>query len=233
MVCKRGGAAGSAPQDACRSEAHEAISMINPVVRKYLWKGGLIAAAGAIVVMLICAFRYDKPDWLDAESKALALLAAGGFFVYKVISGYQKIDLKLSLRCERTSMSETTDLIIVFASLTKGDRGSLHMHDMQARFTWSPEHTVIVPFVGFDRLSFNTGQSGVDKGRKRLDWGRNNSSSPFIALPPGDSVQFACSSEIPKETIGTIEVAVLGVMRGSAAVAQWRSSYISAPLCDK
>jgi hypothetical protein len=199
-------------------------------IRKCLEIGVLIAVTLAIAVMLVCAFGKDKPDWLDAESKALALLAAGAFFLYKVASGYQKIDLKLSLRCERTSINEITDIIVIFADLTKGDRGSLRIHDIQARFTWSLEDAVIRPFVGFDRLSFNTVRSGTDTGRKRLDWARANLKSPFIALPPGDCVQFACSSEIPKAAVGTIEVAVLGVMRGSAQVAQWRASYISVPL---
>jgi hypothetical protein len=159
--------------------------MMGSAVRKYLCIGILIVATVAIGAMLVCAFQQNKPDWLDAEAKAFALLAAGGFFFYKVISGYQKIDLKLSLRCERSSVNESTDLIIIFASLAKGDRGSLRIHDMQARFTWTPGHTAILPFIGFDRLSFNTVQSGVDKGRKRLDWVRTNSKSPFIALPPG------------------------------------------------
>jgi hypothetical protein len=206
---------------------------MSPASRKYTWIAVLIAAAVATVAMLASAFKHDKPDWLDAETKALALLAAGGFFVYKVISGYQKVDLKLSLRCERSAVSESADLIVVFASLSKGDRGSLRIHDMQARFTWAPDSSVTLPFVGFDRLSFNTTEKDGGKSRKRLDWSRANAQSPFIALPPGDSVQFACSLEIPKKTIGTIEVAVLGVMRGSATVAQWRSSYISAPVSTR
>jgi hypothetical protein len=154
---------------------------MRPAVQKFLWFGFLMAVAVAIAVMLIGAFRQAKPDWLDAETKALALLAAGAFFAYKIFSGYQTIDLKLSLRCERSTVSETTDLLVVFASLCKGDRGSLRIHDMQARFKWSPAKTAVHPFIGFDRLSFNTVGSGADAGRKRLDWTRSSSKSAFIA----------------------------------------------------
>jgi hypothetical protein len=197
--------------------------------RKLVDGSALVAVVLATGAALVWAFEHDSPDWLDAITKAFALLATGAFFVYKVVAGYQKIDLRLSLRCERSAIDSNTDLLVVFASLEKGDRGSMRIHDMQARFTWPDTTPNVVPFVGFERLSCNTKNTGPDTGRKLLEWSRPNSHSPFISLPPGDAVQFACASKIPRLAVGTIEVAVLGVMRGSAAVAQWRSSYVSAP----
>jgi hypothetical protein len=92
-----------------------------PAVQKYVFMDVLMVAAVAIVSMLVCAIRQGHPDWLDAEAKALVLLVASVFFLYTFIGGHQRVDLELSLRCERTSVNETTDLVIVFANLGRAN----------------------------------------------------------------------------------------------------------------
>jgi hypothetical protein len=167
------------------------------------------------------------PAWLDAVAKSVALFAAASFFFYKLYTGYHVINLALSVRCERTPLDGDRDLVVVFATLTKGDRGSLALHDLQARFTTSGG-SQLVPFAGFERSSYRTDPLPIGD-RKVLNWSLRSENSPFIRIAPGDAVEVACSATIAKSEVCIIEVAVLGPKLNSSAIGQWKASYVSAP----
>ena len=194
-----------------------------------------IACVAGLVMMvsLVCliawAFTKDKPDWLDAVVKALAALAAAAFFLWKLIAGYQKLNLKLTLRFERSSLldNEDEDVLVITASLCKGERGSVRLHDMQARVTCEGRPPKPLSFVGFERLSYYT--DALDGVRKKIYWNQESGSAQFLSLPPGDSMDFACCIKVPRNAIATVEVAVLAVASGSSVVAQWRASGVSPP----
>ena len=61
-------------------------------------------------------------------------VCAGLFFLYKWQSGYLRPNLSISLQCERKpAVDATKHDLIVRADLSKGDLGSILIHDAQAK----------------------------------------------------------------------------------------------------
>ena len=93
-------------------------------------------------------------------SECIAYLSGGSFLIYKVLSGYFITDLSLKLQCERLT-SETGDSIAVTATLKKGDKGTIRIHDVRVRLTTVDGQIMSEKsMIGVQRLSFNTDPSG-------------------------------------------------------------------------
>ena len=113
------------------------------------------------------------------------------------------------------------------AKVTKGDRGSLEVHDAQARFTFR-DQVRTTAFAGFERSSFTT-ESLPDTKRHVIDWSKRSKDSPFLRLTPGESSSFSCHVEVPKKETCFVEVAVLGKKPCGEKVGQWKATYVSIP----
>jgi hypothetical protein len=166
-------------------------------------------------------------ETVKAIVESIAFGCAGGFFIWKIYSGYQVVNLSLGLKCQRTARNADTDFLVVSATLTKGERGSLEVHDAQARFTIG-DQVQTVPFVSFERSSYTTELLPAGK-RHVIDWSKRSKSSPFLRLTPGESSCFSCHVELPKQQMCFIEVAVLGKQAGRDWVGQWKATYVSVP----
>lgn len=157
-----------------------------------------------------------------------AFVSAGLFFSYKFLGGYFTTNLSISLSCLRQPSKNTgKDYLIVEAKLSKGENGTVSLHDAQVKVDWENSE-LINPLLGINRKSYISSKLGkIDK--KSINLHQRSVSSPFINLSPGEETSFACYFEIPQEAVCTIELTILGKMK-RYAIGQWKASAISAPL---
>jgi hypothetical protein len=158
-----------------------------------------------------------------------ALLGAALFFGYKALTGYLRINLSLSIECQRQkNQTKGTDTLAIVVHLKKGENGSLTLHDAQARIKYG-EQIDLRSFGGLERSSANTMNFGEGQ-RKTLDWSSLDNSSPLLKLIPGEEVQLSIIHEVPTDAVCLIEVAVLGERTNSPSLGQWKASNVSLPL---
>lgn len=167
------------------------------------------------------------PENVKAIAETAALCSAAIYFIYKAVYGYLYVEMSLSLAVERAHKDDYTDWVIVMAKIKKGCRGSVRIHDAQARITYGSA-TQCVQFVGFHRLSYTTELMGKTK-RKKINWTQMSRSAPLLRLPPNEETEFSCYAEVPHDAICTIEAAILGQERSWFGIGQWRASHISEP----
>jgi len=182
-------------------------------------------------------------------AEILALLAAALYFFYRLISGYFKINLSLSVIPSRQRSPENgKDYLVVLVKLKKGDRGSLTIHDARVNITCEDGEQIgekkekePIELIGAVRSSYNETtfivrkkEEGkwVDKAVKRkvITFERRSADAPFINLTPGERTIFSCTSKVLSDKVCQIEVAVLGYKRLSWVMGQWKASVVSLPL---
>ena len=181
------------------------------------------------------AFVKDLAETIKAFVEIIAILLGGGvLWYYKWKAGYEVINLSLDLQCNRTPKDADTDLLVLFLTLNKGDRATLDVHDVQARFTIG-DQVKVIPFIGFERSTYDTEQlpaSGHPATKRRvIVWTKRAETSPFLRLTPGESTRV--SLQYPGKLLKTetcfIEVAVLGIQASGKKGGQWKATYVSVP----
>ena len=166
------------------------------------------------------------------DTKNLAEVFAFGsaaiFFLYKAITGYLITNLSISLSSSRhTAIDENTDWLTIVAKLTKGDRGSLDLHDAKVRVRWQ-EGEITERLIGYTRQGYkNEPVGGIT--RTIVDFDSVHQLKPFLRLSPGEETSFSCYVEIPSDQVCTIELTVIGKMRRDRQSGQWKASTISIP----
>lgn len=179
----------------------------------------------AWLLLVGISLLIDTRDLLEV----FALFAATLFFFYRFITGYFITNLSLSVTSFRQgSHSGGKDFLVVVAKLSKGERGSLSIHDAQVEVSWNGGK-MQKPLIGIDRRSFTTDRSGSTE-RKVIDFGRGSKKAPFLRLTPGEETHFSCYLEVPSESVCSVDVIVLGQNPASSLVGQWRASTISMPM---
>lgn len=185
----------------------------------------------------------DGFDALKNLFQALAFGAAGAFFLYKWTSGFLVTNLSLSIECDRKPRADKThDDLSVLAKVSKGDRGSIILHDAQARI--SHGNPPYVSFADTVRLSFEPAADSrfATEERKVIKWDEISRESPLIRLTPGEEAEMSCHCIVLSQTTCKVEVVVLGFHSNAWAFriptgkqgffAQWRGSRISLPCSD-
>jgi hypothetical protein len=159
--------------------------------------------------------------------EAVAWLCAGGFFLYKAFTGYFIANMSVGLKCARQAIpGSDRDVLRIALQLTKGPSGTVSLHDARAKVSWAGETPVFLEFVGVDRRSFRTDETG----RKMLDWAKRSEGNPFTNLSPGEATQFVCHCVVPSGEVCTVDAAVLGKVVWSHYTSQWRASEVAFPL---
>lgn len=158
-------------------------------------------------------------------AEVIAYGSAGAFLIYKTLSGYFITDLSLKIRCERFASADADNLSVT-ASLKKGEKGTIRIHDARVRLTNATAGTVLdeKTMIGTDRLSFNT-----DASERITATFHRDSKTPWLSLPPGDETQFAAHFDVPYGTPCLVEVVILGKKLWGGKAAQWRASAVSFP----
>lgn len=177
-------------------------------------------------------------------AEVFALLAAGGYFSYRWFTGYFVTNLSLSVSCRRGSGDPDHEILAVSIALSKGDRGSIILHDASVRISWGREleFAKVRRLIGVDRRSFGRQRPGDYRSRrdqeivnrrrhewKRIAWNRLSRTVPQLNLTPGEQTSFSCLVEVPAGMACLVEVAVLGQNPHWQRLGQWRSSIISLP----
>jgi hypothetical protein len=157
-------------------------------------------------------------------AECIAYGSAGSFLIYKVLSGYFITDLSLKISCERFTSADTESLSVT-ASLKKGEKGTIRIHDARVRLTDAVgaalhEKTMI----GIHRLSFNT-----EASNRLIATFHRDSRTAWLSLPPGDETQFAAHFDVPPGTTCLVEVVILGKKLWGVKAAQWRASAVCFP----
>ena len=165
-------------------------------------------------------------EGVKAWAEAFGFAAAGGFFIYKMFSGYLIANLNLSVNCERKASSKAdVDLLVVTALVKKGDRGAVTLHDAEARIsTPAPNEAALKKLSSITRLSFKRSDTKFEIEEKQ------SKTSPLLNLSPGEETMFSTVFEVISREPCTIEVTILGGWRWQAGTAyQWRASQVSLP----
>ena len=160
-------------------------------------------------------------------AETLAIASAAIFFAYKAISGYLYVDMSLALSSGRSRLTDAEDVLVITLRLKKGGRGSVRIHDVQARVSCGPTHQILT-FVGFHRLSYTT-EPVTSIERKVINWRKLSENQPLLRLPPDEETEFSCWCRVPTSAICNVEVAVLGRERSWFGIGQWKASLVSTP----
>lgn len=148
--------------------------------------------------------------WKDI-AQSVALLAAAGFFFWRLVSGYLVTNLSIGPRLSRTPKSETHDHLVVDVVLTKGDRESALLRKFNIKVS-SVEHP-LGSTKPIDRI-FGDAQT---PGR----------------IAPGELTQFAEAFIIPRDSVCHVSVSIEGQSGFLPSwlwfTAYWSASVISVP----
>lgn len=160
-------------------------------------------------------------------AEIVALMCTGVFFAYKAYTGYLRLDLSLAIECQRQQRVDGDgDHLVVCVRLHKGPNGSITLHDVQSRISYESTQECL-SFVGIERS--DTTPDPVGK-RRTIDWLRNNSSSPFLKLVPGEETQLSVGCTVPSGAVCLVEVGVLGIRTNlPGPFGQWKASSVSLP----
>jgi hypothetical protein len=192
---------------------------------------------------LIFEISIDK--WLDVALKMAALVAAGGYFLYRVWAGYMTVNLAVNLSVERAKKGSGQEQHFVVANvlLKKGNEGKLLLCDAKVRLRLLPDLAVSqhpVPLsLGDDVSQRYVANSGADyvvqqlNGIRRLTRMGNGvyftkvADSDLLKLAPGDEMHFACVFEVPSSRACVVDVVILGSKTFGHRRGQWRASKVS------
>jgi hypothetical protein len=165
-------------------------------------------------------------------AEALALVCAACFFIYKLIAGYLFTDLSVKVEAGRCRILGEYDVLVITATLKKGERGSVQIHDAQVRISYDnvTQDAEIIPMLGFLRLSYGTENLGK-KERQFIKW-KISETAPLLRIPPNEEAQFSCHTRVHPNAICSMELVVLGREWSGLRVGQWRSSQVCAPLAE-
>jgi hypothetical protein len=142
--------------------------------------------------------------------------------------------MSIRLSCLRQPTSDAAfDDLVLSATLIKGDRGTVAIHDASARLfddVGTPVATVALHSAA--RQSYKSERLGaVD--RKCINWDSRSIKSPFLNLSPGEEMTLASSHRISSAAVCRVDAIVLGRRTTSWYLAQWRACAIALPLTPK
>ena len=121
-------------------------------------------------------------------AQALALLAAAGFFLWKLVAGYLFCNLSVQLGLTRIARYSGRDYLNVDIKLTKGDRSSLLLK----------------------RIQVSVKQGNAPLPSTDLESPIIPDGSRMIRLTPGESTHFSYICEVPSDSMCYVEVVIEG-----------------------
>jgi hypothetical protein len=153
-----------------------------------------------------------------------AWLAAGAYFLVKLLLGYFVINLSLDVTSERQQSSTPgLDYLAVSIDIVKGDRGTFHIHDAQVVIIQGKKieerkldfHRVVSERIGLRRRGIRSGQKTQKSN---------------LNFSPGETAHSRTWFTVNSHEPCMIEAAIVGTPLGSWVISQWRASAVSLPL---
>lgn len=168
----------------------------------------------------------DTAEIIKNYAQALVWIAGGLFFAYKTFSGQNIVGMSLTVTATRHPVPQSADdYLAIMVTLTGGERGTIRLHDAQARLV--PEHAGEEP-VKFDLTRLNHTWE-EDPGRGVVRWNATNPRERLLNLAPKESTQLTSYCTVRAERACRIDVVVLGMRRSGLQMGQWRASCFSPP----
>lgn len=158
-------------------------------------------------------------QWL----KVLALLGGALFVAWKLFTGWLIINLKVSVKLDRSTKSPEIDHLGITVTFEKGTTDSIWLQHVTARAVW-PGHDDPEPIDMSEELRW------LLVHNHRIAWGKYKPSHGSIALSPGESTTIARITEVPADVAVIVEVAAYGRRNFWPRGFQWRASSVSLPL---
>jgi hypothetical protein len=194
----------------------------------------LCFVAPTVAVEPLCVIKEtadpfkERTEGIEHIATALGIAAAGVFFLYKAFAGYQVVNLDLQLTLERRLSNQLdTDWLKVDVLVSKGDRGTLELHDAKVR-VYRPGMAVSEePLVGVARLSA-LNFTAARRVRRIVKW-EPSADSPFLNLTPGEKTSLGCFLNVHSGAAYVVEAVVIGRRMRSSYLGQWRASTTSLP----
>jgi len=168
-------------------------------------------------------------------AQAFVWLAGGAFFGYKAFSGYQIMNLSVSVDASRSADKDGgKDFLKVAVTLSKGDRGTVQLHNIKGRIRvreGSAEEGGADPEeLCFDAFRLDHEWRPLRRtGRQLGTWESVNPRNSLLNLAPGESTIVSDYARVPSRVPCLIEVVVLGRRRSGIQMGQWRASCVSLP----
>lgn len=196
--------------------------------------GSLVWPAAAIaVIFLITRFLLDvamlstaaPSESIKNIAETVAFACAALYFLYRATAGYLIANISITASASRQIAHSGNDYLIVRVTVSKGDRGSVNLHDAQIQVDWGSK-PVRVPLKGIRRLSFKPRR---DAPGKEINWDLLSESSPMIRLTPGEETVLSGACTVPTSALCNVEVVVLGQMLLTHRFGQWQASTVSLP----
>ena len=157
-------------------------------------------------------------------AETAALIAAGGYFLYRAFMGYFLPNVSLDLSCVREDQLNG-DVLAIRVTVEKGGAGGVQFHDARAIVKIAGQPDQEVELLGISRWTYGPGPHPKFKRLRATE----SSDSPRLNLSPGDRVQLAGACHVPTDAIARVEVAILGRVLRSWYMSQWKAADIVLP----
>ena len=125
-------------------------------------------------------------------------------------------NVAISISCSRQCSNDNQDHLAVTVNLSKGDKGSINLHDGQVRVRYGSNDKT-EPLIGIDRRS-HTRRPLEKFTERKINWDKRSKELPFLRLTTGESTQFSCYFQVPHGEVCTIEVVILGMKQSGRKV---------------
>lgn len=186
-----------------------------------------------LTIFLIIYFEFNGAlNNIEQLFKVLALFAAFCFFMYKLITGWLIINLKIKLDSLRTALNESMDYLVIGVNIEKGNTDSVWLKDIQLKVRTLDQDgneitAKIVRPIGFHR-------SIVEISEKEITW-TNGVELRLLNISPSETTSFSAFTQVQKGYVVSVEALILGTRpfygleRSNPVFIQWKASTIILP----
>ena len=175
-------------------------------------------------------------EYVETVLKCLAIIAAAGFFVYKIKTGWWIMNMSVAIRLDRKVKDPTNDHLSITVAMDKGSNDSVNLRRIQIRVTElespeasekeSPKPSTETEILGHERLA-------EIEDCDKVDWAKPSTAGP-ISISPGEKTEFAHYVTVAHGVPVLVEAVVLGdrwlATLWNDHYTQWRVSAVSLPV---
>ncbi len=158
-------------------------------------------------------------EYTETHLKELLVIAAAGFFLWKVLAGWLVVNVQISIEAERQVGPNKQDWLAFKILLKKGNIDTLQIKDIQARVKYEENSLPVTKEFQFDEIH------KLIAKEDNVVWGELHTSKN-ISLSPGESFHLGRYLEVPTG----VPVIIEAVLHGDRALwwkgFQWRVSTV-------
>lgn len=164
-------------------------------------------------------------EYPDKLFTILAIIAAAGFFGWKIIAGWLIVNLEIVIETERKPKDTTHDWLGINLLLKKGSTDGLWLKDVALKIDSFNGERVneVIRFEEFHSIRIIN---------QKLSWEKQNDDPRKFTIAPGETFRFGRVEIVPFDKPLIIEAAVFGKRAFWPKGFQWRASCFSLT-CDR